>query len=408
MTIAYFDCASGISGDMFLGALVDAGLPVERLSAAVEALGIPGLKLAAAKVTRLGIAATKVDVVAPPEHAHRHLADVERLIDSSGLSAPVKATAKRVFARLAAAEAKVHNAPVDEVHFHEIGAADSIADIVGAAAGLELLGVEKCFFSAIPTGSGTVKMAHGTVPVPAPATAELLVGVPLAGTSETGELTTPTGAALARELSAGFSPLPAMTVSSVGCGAGSREGVSMPNVLRVFLGRPSADATPRSVTVIEAAIDDMTGEALSFARDAIFAAGALDAYFTPIFMKKGRPAYLLTVLADEAGKPAVLEALFRETTTFGARVSTSLRETLDRRVLELESELGAFRVKVGSYNGRVVSAAPEYEDVKRIAAEKALPFRQVYAALQSEALRRAATAGAKEAPRKPGGSADAR
>jgi len=383
--IAYFECASGISGDMFLGALVDAGLAVEALSAAVEALGVPGLCLRAAKVTRLGIAATKVTVEAPHEHGHRNLSDIEGLIDRSSLSPAVKAAARRIFGRIAAAEAKAHNLAVGDVHFHEVGAWDSIADIVGAAAGLELSGIDRCYFSPVAVGAGTVKASHGTFPVPAPATAELLVGVPLQETLETGELTTPTGAAIVKELAAGFGPLPAMTVKAVGNGAGSREGKNIPNVLRVFVGEPSSDATPHRVTVIETAIDDMTGEALSYAEGALFAAGALDVYITPILMKKGRPAHLVTILADEAKRDAVLAALFRETTTFGARVSGWQRETLDRETVQASCEYGAFRIKVGRYRGKAVSAVPEYEDARKIAEQGNIPFREVYLRLQARA-----------------------
>jgi len=385
MTLAYFDCASGISGDMFLGALVDAGLAVERLSSAVESLGIEGLRLEAKKVTRLGLAATKVDVIAPHEHAHRRLADIEKIIDSSDLSDAVKDAAKRIFMRVAAAEAKVHNTSVQEVHFHEVGAFDSIADIVGAAAGLELLGIDRCVFSPVAVGSGTVKSAHGVLPVPAPATAEILIGVPLRETAETGELATPTGAAIARELASSFGPLPAMTIRAIGCGAGSREGKTTANVLRVFLGDSSADATAHKVLVIECAVDDMTGEGVSYATQAIFAAGALDVFVTPIFMKKGRPAHLLTVLVEEGRKDACVETLFRETTTFGARMTLWDRETLDREILEVESPYGPFHLKVGSWRGNTVSAAPEYEDVRRIAAERSLPFKAVYSALQAVA-----------------------
>ncbi len=382
MTLAYFDCMSGISGDMFLGALIDAGLPVEDLSRAIESLGIEGLRLEAKKVTRLGISATKVDVVAPHEHVHRHLSHIERMIDESALDAGVKTTAKRIFRRVAEAESKVHDEPIEKVHFHEVGALDSIADIVGAAAGIALLGIDECVFSPLAVGSGTVKAAHGVLPVPAPATAEILIGVPLRESLDTGELTTPTGAAIARELGSRFAPMPAMTVTRIGCGAGSREGKNAPNVLRVLVGEPSADTTPSRVTVIETGIDDMTGEAVAYATQALFAAGALDVFVTPVYMKKGRPANLITIIADQAKKDAILETLFRETTTFGARMASWDRVTLDRRFVEAESPFGTVRIKVGSLGGRAVSAAPEFEDARRIAAERGMPFRQVYSALQ--------------------------
>jgi uncharacterized protein (TIGR00299 family) protein len=383
VTLAYFDCASGISGDMFLGAMVDAGLEFEKLSAAVESLGIEGLRLEAAKVKRLGFAATKVSVMAPHEHAHRHLSDITLLIDGSGLGDEVKRTAVRIFTRLAEAEAAVHGEPVEKVHFHEVGALDSIADIVGAAAGIDILGIERCIFSPIPTGSGTVKTAHGVLSVPAPATAKLLVGVPLAPSDETGELTTPTGAAIAKEFAADFCAMPPMTISTVGAGAGTREGETVANVLRVLIGRESADATPSEITVIETTLDDMTGEALSYAVDALFAAGALDAFVTAVSMKKGRPGHLLTVLSAQGSKEALLQTLFRETTTFGARVGPSARVVLDRGVREAPSPLGPFRLKTGAWRGRVVQAAPEYEDARRMAAECDMPFRSVYEILSA-------------------------
>jgi hypothetical protein len=385
--IAYFDCVSGISGDMFLGALIDAGLSVRKLSGAIESLGIRGLKLRAVKVTRLGIAATKADVVAPHEHAHRNLRDIERLIRKSALPPAVKSRSQAIFIRLARAEAKVHNCGLYDVHFHEVGALDSIADIVAAAAGIDMIGITDCRFSPVPVGSGTVKMAHGVLPVPAPATAELLIGVPLRESPETGELTTPTGAAIARELSSGFGPMPAMTVAAIGNGAGSREGRVVPNVLRVFIGGESADKTPRSVTVIETAIDNMTGEALAYAQETLFSAGALDVYFTPIFMKKNRPAHLLTVLVDDQDLDAVLETVFRETSTLGVRVARWGRETLDRESVQCSGKFGKFRAKVGRLGGRALSATPEFEDAREIARRTGKPFRHVYAALQAEASR---------------------
>ncbi len=382
---AYFDCTSGISGDMFLGALVDAGVPVEGLSAAVESLGIKGLGLGAEKVTRLGVSATKVNVAAPPGDKHRHLGEIERLIDDSPLSRAVKKRAKGVFGRLAKAEAEVHGKPVEEVHFHEVGALDSIADIVAAAAGLEMLEIESCRFSPVAVGSGTVKCAHGVLPVPAPATARLLIGVPVAETGEVGELTTPTGAAIVAELAGGFGGMPAMTVRKIGCGAGRRKGRTVPNILRIFVGEETDPGATPTVTVIETAIDDMTPEALSYAREALFAAGALDVYIGAIVMKKGRPGHLLTVMCEQGRVDTLLRVLFRETTTFGARLRPCGREVLEREIVEMRSEYGSFRVKMGRFRGTLVSAVPEYEDAARIARETGEPFRLVYERLRDAA-----------------------
>lgn len=387
MKTAYFDCTSGISGDMFLGALVDAGLDIERLGEAVEALGIKGLKVEARKVKRLGFAATKVSVIAPGQEKHRTLADVVRIISASSLSHRVKATATRIFTRLATAEAKVHGEDIQKVHFHEVGALDSIADVVGAAAALELMEIESCVFSAIPVGSGTVKTAHGVLPVPAPATAELLLGVPLAESDETGELTTPTGAAIVGELGDRFGGMPAMTVEAIGCGAGTREGKRTPNILRVFTGELFPAATARDVVVIEAALDDITGEALAAALERILEAGAADAYATAIMMKKGRPGHLVTLIAAEEDEPAVLEALFRETSTIGARVTRTPRAILDREIRELPSPYGSFRAKVGRWRGKVTSAKPEFEDARKLAEDAGKPFKLVYAELMEIATR---------------------
>ncbi len=376
--IAWFDCASGISGDMFLGALVDAGLEPARLSQSVEALGVKGLRIEAEKVRRLGMAATKIHVIAPNEHEHRHLSDITALIDASSLPESVKARSIRIFTRLAEAEAAAHGEPIEKVHFHEVGALDSIADIAGAAAGVELLDIKRCYFSPIATGSGTVKTAHGVLPVPAPATARLLTGVPLRESDETGELTTPTGAAIAAELSEGFCAMPAMTLTAVGSGAGTREGRLTPNILRIFLGNDEAAGTPDEVTVIEASIDDMTGEALAYAGEVLLSAGALDVFTTPIYMKKGRPGHLVTVLAAPGDEKGLIRILFEETTTFGARTRRSRRAVLERHVMEIEGPLGTFRVKTGSWEGQLVSVTPEYEDARRIAAECSMPLRRAY------------------------------
>ncbi|MHC4091169.1 MAG: nickel pincer cofactor biosynthesis protein LarC, partial [Planctomycetota bacterium] len=379
MSIAYFDCFSGASGDMILGALVDAGADNATLAQQLEALCIEGCSISAEETTKQGIAATRVTI--PGEAAetapHRTLGTIRKIIEAAPLSDGVRHKAVAVFQRLAEAEAAVHGCSIEEVHFHEVGAVDAIADIVGAMVALEDLNVEGVICSPIPTGSGTVTCAHGVLPVPAPATANLLRGVPLAECDEPGELTTPTAAAILTTLAESYGPLPAMTVERIGYGAGRREGRSRPNVLRVMLGKPVPEGSTDDITVLEANLDDVSPEVMGYCIERLLEAGALDAYLVPIYMKKSRPATLLTVLA-ESQKVADLEAIiFAETTTLGVRRQTARRSKLERRIDRVETPYGTIGVKVGLRGDEVVTVAPEYEDCREAAQRHGVALRVV-------------------------------
>ena len=379
MTIAYFDCFSGAGGDMIVGALLDAGLELAALEQRLSSLGVEGYRLEARKIRKQGFAATQFTVHATGQDtpAFRNLTDIRQIIDGSTLSESVKASTRRVFERLAEAEARVHGVPVEQVHFHEVGAVDTLVDVVGACIGLEMLGVETVYCSPIPVGSGTVTCEHGVLPVPAPATAELLKGVPLADGNETGELTTPTGAAILTTLASRFVPLPAMTVEAIGLGAGTRDGANRPNLLRVFLGKPHAVGQADEIEVLEANLDDISPEAVAYAVERLLQSGALDVYTQPIYMKKGRPAVLLTVLSAPEKADGLEEIIFAETSTFGVRRRTARRTKLDRIFETVTTGFGQVRVKVGRRHGKVVTVAPEFEDCRKAAEAHGASFRDV-------------------------------
>jgi len=394
MRCAYFDCFCGAAGDMILAALVHAGLKLDSLQEVVARLRLPGVELDAEPVRRGGFAATHVTVHVAHEahHHHRHLPDILKIIAAAQFSPRVTKDAGRVFTRLAEAEATAHGISVDKVHFHEVGAADAIVDIVGACAGLEALGIEQLVCSPIPTGSGTVECAHGILPVPAPATAELLRGVPLAACDAPGELTTPTGAAILTTLAESFGPLPPMRVATIGYGAGTRENRSRPNILRVLIGDlpvPAGDV-PESILVLETQVDDATGQNVAYAVERLLEAGALDVFTVPIGMKKGRPGQLVTVLCRPADAAALEAILFGETTTLGVRRHECQRTALERATHTVTTRFGALRVKVGRRGDQVVQTWPEYEDCAAAARTHGVPLRTVQdAALREWAERHA-------------------
>ncbi len=381
MRCAYFDCFSGAAGDMILGALLHAGLSLDTLREVVARLRLPGVELTAEPVQRGGFAATHVTVAIGEEarRGHRHLPDILQKIAQAGLTPRVTEQAGRVFTRLAEAEAAVHGIPVEKVHFHEVGAADAIVDIVGACAGLETLGIDQVLCSPIPTGSGTVHCEHGLLPVPAPATAELLRGVPLAACDEPAELTTPTGAAILTTLAASFGPPPAMRIASIGYGAGTRENRSRPNILRLLVGELAAAARDEEerVIVLETHVDDATGQVVAFAVERLLQAGALDAYVVPIMMKKGRPGQLLSVLARPQDAATLEAILFAETTTLGVRQYECLRHKLARGHETVPTRFGPIRVKVGWRDDRACQAWPEFDDCAAAAREHGVPLRTV-------------------------------
>lgn len=402
--VMYLDCFSGAAGDMMLGALVDAGLPPEELQRALGSLGV-GHEIRVDRVQRAGIGATHVDVRAVPDaghastgpHAHGHehhgphhegghrsLSEIAHLIEHSALSAASKARAVGLFRRLAEIEAAIHGVGVEDVHLHEVGALDSIIDIAGTVVGLEWFGIDDIVASPLNLGGGTVRMAHGTFPVPAPATIRLLTGVPVYSSGVQAELVTPTGALLVTEYAREYGALPAMTVERIGYGAGSRELDPVPNVLRLLVGSRTGRPAPAGgeILQIECEIDDMSPQLFGPVSDRLFGAGALDVFLTPAQMKKGRPGTLLTVLCNPTDREVVSAILFRETTTVGVRFAPVWRETLDRRWVEVPVGGGSVRVKVASRGGAILNAAPEFDDCLRIADQTGRPVK----AVQAEAL----------------------
>lgn len=385
MKIAYLECHSGISGDMLLGAAVDAGLPVETLESGLRRLPVEGWKLTAKKVRRGALSATKLDFEVKESHHHRTWKTVRKLLKGSSLAPPVRETALKIFTRLAEAEASVHGVPADEVHFHEVGALDSILDIAGAAIALDALGIEKLVCSPLTVGSGAVETAHGTLPVPAPATAALLVEAPVRAGSVEAELVTPTGAAIVAACADEFGALPPMTLAAVGCGAGTREFNEQPNVLRLFVGETAGEPTGEqaaaddTVTVIEANLDDMSPQLAGHLMEEALAAGALDVFYTPVQMKKNRPGVLLTVLCEPGQLDSLCRMIFEQATTIGLRTYTAQRRTLKRELVTVDTPHGQVRMKLARMNGRVLNAAPEYEDCRKLAREKSVPLKQVMA-----------------------------
>jgi len=385
--ILYVDCFSGVSGDMFLGALVDLGVEAEALEESVRTVKGLDFRLKSEEVKRNGIRATHIRVeVSESAHVHRHLPDILEGVEGSSLSSSVKERVGAVFNRLADAEANVHGITREKVHFHEVGAVDSIVDIVGTVAGLEQVDVSEVVSSPINVGSGLVECAHGTLPVPAPATLELLKGFPTYSSGPSMELTTPTGAAILTTVVSRFGGMPAMEVGDVGYGAGTGEPKGWSNVLRLTVGESAKEgASGDSVLVIETNIDDMNPELYESVMSRLFEAGALDVFFTPVQMKKNRPGVVTTVLCRELDRERVVNALFEETGTFGMRIRREEREILQREWHEIEIDGASVRIKVGRRDGKVVAGQPEYEDCKRAAEEQGVPTRRIY----EEALRRA-------------------
>jgi uncharacterized protein (TIGR00299 family) protein len=383
--VAHFDCFSGISGDMTLGALFDAGVPAEPVIAGVASLGLP-IQLKVEKVRKGGFAATQVTVEAPEEHAHRHLHHVEAILARGNLTDRQRDLALRIFRRLGEAEAAAHGLPLAKVHFHEVGALDSIADIAGCAIALDLLGAERFTSTPVPTGAGTVRCAHGLMPIPAPGTAELLRGVPLRPTTIQAELTTPTGAAILTSIVSEYVEAPAMTVERIGQGAGRRDLAEQPNLLRLFVGTaavaPTLGADNDKVWVLETNLDDVPAEVVGYCFDLLFAAGALDVWTTPIAMKKNRPGVLLSVIAPEAAVAAVEEVLFRETQTFGIRRHLAQRHKLKREPATVDTPWGPVKGKLGWRDGMQAVFTPEYEECARVARRHGIPLRAVYARVQ--------------------------
>ncbi|MFN0138058.1 MAG: nickel pincer cofactor biosynthesis protein LarC [Phycisphaerae bacterium] len=376
MKLAYIDCFSGVAGDMTLASMIDAGVPLALFQQLIDRLKLPRVTMTAEKVKRHGIAATHVNV-AVEESArkkHRHLPHIIKIIDEADLSDRVKRDAKAIFQKLGEAEATVHNSTLEKVHFHEVGANDAIVDIVGACLGFEHLGIDRIICSPIPTGSGTVTCEHGVMPVPPPATAQLLRGFPIAACDETGELATPTGVAIMTTLAASFGTPPTMRLIAVGVGAGTREGKTRANIMRILIGESDAAVTglisgnaanaetSDTVAVLETQVDDATGQVVAYACEQVLSGGALDCFVVPIIMKKGRPGQLLTVLCKPESVAAIEQILLRETGTLGVRRHVAERTKLAREHVTVETRFGPIRVKLGRRDASRQHAWPEYED----------------------------------------------
>jgi hypothetical protein len=383
MRVLYLDCFAGASGDMLIGALLACGLDFEFLRRELARLSLEGYELSPRRVDRSGISAVKFDVLLHHRHNHTHrtLSEINRLIETSSLSLEIKQRAQAIFQRLGEAEAKIHSVPVEQVHFHEVGALDSIVDIVGTCIGLVALGIERVMSSPLHVGSGTLTCAHGTYPVPGPATAELLRGIPIYAKEIEGELVTPTGAAIISTLAAEFGPLPLMRVERIGYGAGAREYPKFPNVLRAMIGQIEADTTPTTVTVIEAQLDDLNAQVFGHLMEQALAAGALDLFYTPVQMKKNRPGVLLTLLCAPEDRARMIELVFRETTTLGLRYREERREVLSREHVPVETPYGQIRIKVArARDGRLINYAPEFEDCRAAAERHQVAVREVQTA----------------------------
>ncbi len=415
--ILYFDCFNGASGDMVLGAFLDAGLPLEELRRALGSLAIDGAAVSARRVLRAGVSATKFIVdengahdhehghdhahahphthehapaaVAHHHHPHRSLTEIYRLIERSALSPAGQDRAKALFHRLGEAEAAIHQIPIDQIHLHEVGALDSIIDIVGAVFALEWCNADRIVSSALNVGGGMVNSAHGHFPVPAPATVKLLGNAPVYSSGVQSELVTPTGALLVTGYATSFGPVPAMTIDSVGYGAGDRDLPNTPNVLRVLLGTGTDQPNTERILVLECEIDDMNPQIFGLVMDRLYAAGALEVYFAAVQMKKNRPGTLLTILARPEDRETFTGIVFRETTTIGVRYHEVLRERLDREIVVVRTPLGPVKFKLARLGKTVVNAAPEFDDCLRIASERGLPVKDVQAAAVKAYLDRA-------------------
>ena len=380
MKAAYFDCFSGISGDMTLGALVDAGCPLERLREDLKGLKVPGWQISAEKVWKNGMAATHVSVRTKDPQTHRSLNTILGIIEKSELGRDVRERASSIFRRLGEAEAAVHDVPIEKVHFHEVGAVDAIVDIVGACIGFSVLGIEEFACSPVNVGGGSAQTAHGVLPVPAPAAARLLLGKPTYSNGMQKELVTPTGAAIVATLCQSFGPQPPLRVQSIGYGAGATDLEGQPNVLRIMVGESLQHLETEfdeEIRVIEANLDDLNPQVYGYFAEKALAAGALDVFTTPVQMKKGRPGTLLTLLCRAEDVRKLTDLVFAETTTFGLRSYTAERRILPREWQSVQTRFGEVRMKIARANGKVLQVSPEYEDCRKLAEEKKVALREV-------------------------------
>ncbi|MEJ5197914.1 MAG: nickel pincer cofactor biosynthesis protein LarC [Anaerolineae bacterium] len=386
MKIPYFDCIGSASGDMILGALLDAGLPEETLRERLAALHLKDFGLTVRRVNKNGFSATKVDVIVADDVPERHLAEIEAIIAASDLAANIQRQAVAIFRRLAEVEAGIHGTTLDHVHLHELGGVDTIVDVVGCLVGLDALGIERVYASPLPLGRGFIKGAHGQIPLPAPATVALLKGVPVVGSDIEKELVTPTGAALLAALAAGFGPIPPMTLAGVGYGAGGRD-LPVPNLIRLLIGDQETPAHlgVESVVVLETNIDDLNPQVYDYVMARLFKAGALDVFLEPIQMKKNRPGTLLRVICRPGDTGPLADILLAETSTLGVRQQVMSRVSLRREVRTVETPYGAVRVKIATLRDGARRAAAEYDDCRRLAEETGAPLREIQRAAERAA-----------------------
>ena len=386
MQTAYFDCFSGASGDMILGALIDAGLSPRRLREELNRLRIPTVHLKVTKVLKRGISGTRVVVEGGNgKKSHRNLTEVLRIVKRSGVAAEVKEKSEEIFRRIASAEAKIHRVPTEEVHFHELGGLDSVVDIVGSVWGIQEMGIEKIYVSRVNVGGGFVKCEHGILPVPAPATLSLMEGKPIYSSGVERELLTPTGAAILSTLGSEFGPMPRIKLERIGYGAG-RDDLPHPNLLRLLIGTSEPAAGKETVAVIETNIDDMNPQFYDYVMEKLLAMEVLEVFITPILMKKNRPGHLLTVICPSGKQFPVAKFLFQETTTLGLRWREEEREKTEREIQPLQTKYGRIRFKLARWEGSVVNFSPEYEDCKRLALENKIPLKDVFDEAKSVAM----------------------
>jgi uncharacterized protein (TIGR00299 family) protein len=377
MRVAYFNCSSGISGDMILAALVDLGWSVKELESELNKLDLSNYQIKAKKVAKKGITSTQIEIRIEEDKKERKLKDILSILDESKLEKKIKERSRAIFIRLASVEAKIHGKSPQEIHFHELGGLDTIIDVVGAVTGMKCLGIEKVYSSSLPLGKGFVKCSHGTLPVPAPATLELLKGVPVYGSNIEAELVTPTGAAIISTLAENFGQMPPMKIESIGYGAGQRD-LPIPNLLRVSLGVLKNAYDEDVVSLIQTNIDDMNPEFYEHIIDRLFNEGAMDVFLTPIQMKRTRPATMLSVITDEEKTERILELIFNETTTLGVRISKVKRRKLNRESRKVVTKYGKIEVKVGKLDGIVKNISPSYEECRKIATRLNIPLKKVY------------------------------
>jgi pyridinium-3,5-bisthiocarboxylic acid mononucleotide nickel chelatase len=393
MKTLYFDCFAGASGNMILGALVALGVDKQKLIEQIKLLNVSDFEIEFSRKDKSGISAVHAEVKTTHEHAHRHLHTIEKIINESSLADSIKKRAVEIFTNLARAEAKIHGIEIEKVHFHEVGAMDAIIDVVGACVGFELLNIEKFVCSKIHVGSGFAKMAHGTFPIPPPAVAELLAGAPVYSTEIEGELITPTGAAIISTVCDSYGQIPEMRIERTAYGAGTREYKDFPNALRLILGNAEnyelritnyesgKDQKPKTknqkLLLIETNIDDLSPQILGFVMEQAFELGCLDCWFTPIQMKKNRPATLVSILCEKTKREILTELLYTETSTLGVRVSEIERDCLRREIVQIETEFGKINVKIAKLNGKIVNAKPEYDQIRKIALQSKKSLREI-------------------------------